>query len=305
VGFNRTKSEMYATQWKWPRVTKCSIQGGKFVNKESMSVEGMTNPVDLLLMSNGDLFIPNRSAKDNEPNNCLLTVSADGDLLTKLPCDYKPESASLTRDGRIIVTTVTETALVYKLEPNLQPETYELPTGIGDPQHIIEHPDKAAEDRYLVLHNRSISDDKKTSVGCIWQLKLEKPHLKFEKCIICANDPDKKSCIHKKCNVDYSSQVRGFLCDPRHMSRLDKNHIFVADFRNNRVVILNVRNGMLTELLTRDPESLHGMRVERPCRLAYYKSDKDKLLFVAMHHEGVVYRIKEQCSISICGHTIA
>jgi hypothetical protein len=306
VGFDPKESMMYATQWKWPYVTKCHLKGGKFVKMEPMSVEGMTNPVDLLLSSNGDLFIPNRSEDDNESNNCLLKVSAAGELLKRLPYTDEPESASLTRDGQIIVTMVKKTARMVKktaciLQPDLKSETYKLPTNIGDPQHIIEHPDRAEKDCYLVLHNRSIADNKKTSVGCIWQLKLEKPHLKFEKCIICANDPD-ENCIHQNCNVNYPYQDRGFLCDPRHMSRLDNDHIFVADFRNNRVVILNVRNGMLTELLTRDAESLDGMRVERPCRVAYYESDK--LLFVAMHHEGVVYRIEKQCSISICGYPL-
>lgn len=197
-----------------------------------------------------------------------------------------PVALSMTSDNRILITTEGKEVLVYD-RCNGEFETWLLPESIekDSPQHIIEHP--GGPGRYLLLQSIKRGENIESKVGCVKELKLEANNLKFLK-----EFPSRVSaCDADTCNFGDSDCSSCYLDDPRHMARLSGNEILVADFRNHRVLVLNLDNEGFDVLVANASGEHKDDSVQRPCRLAYY--EQHKLMLVCMHVEGIIYLMEE------------
>lgn len=204
----------------------------------------------------------------------------DIDCIWKIPTqdDQLPERNSIANcrpwalamksgdNPQLIVTTLNDLqVLICDLECNVL-STLLLPRDTNDPQHVIEDPLNA--DAFILLH-RPVS-----GLGLRHLYRL------------------KRNADNQLVPVDDSFQGNDEVSRPCHLARLEDGRILVADFGNNRMVIAksDLRGERKVEvLLARNKDSVQGMQVERPCRLAYYPDTG--MLIVAMHHDAIVYKI--------------
>jgi hypothetical protein len=189
-----------------------------------------------------------------------------------IPCPCIPVALSLASDKRIIVTTTEKKVMFYDRQSQF--EVLHLPDDIGEPQHVIEYPN--IPDRYLLL--QTLEPDGEGSV-----LVLEKRGDKLiEIGQIKCHTPQ---CDGKSCDFSICDHYNCYLNSPRHMAHLSDDSILVADYKNNRVVVLNLEKGGFVPLVAHSTDN----RVQRPCRLAYYADHH--ILLVAMRVEGFIYKL--------------
>jgi hypothetical protein len=201
----------------------------------------------------------------------------------RIRCTCPPVALSMTSDNCILITTERKKVLVYDTRED-KFKTWLLPKSIEQlsPQHIIEHP--GCPRHYLLLQSVESNESK---VGCVKELKLVGNELKLLK-----EFPRRVSgCNAETCNFGNDDHLSCYLDDPRHMARLSRNEILVADFRNLRVLVFNLDNQSFDVLVANASGEHKDDSVQRPCRLAYY--EKHQLLLVCMHIEGIIYHMEE------------
>jgi len=243
-----------------------AVEPFNFVDR--ITVDGMTNPSDLLALDRC-LYIPD----DMNPQvrrHHVGRISSSDHCIWKIPLsNLKPEkmltslgkwwpwALSRTSDGsKIIITTTSDKAYFWCPDTN-DPDMVRLPSDVHNPQHIIE----LSCGSYLLCH-----------------------------------DPLSGSCLKKVCRLILiddemrfmeSPSAMDHLERPEHLAELPDGRILVADYYNNRLLVM-ARDLMSHEVLLRPKKG--GKK--RPCRIAY--DTCKSLLLVAFHHSAGLYLLNDE-----------
>ena len=193
----------------------------------------------------------------------LMTTTGEPQLTEWLTTLTRICTISLSNEGHLLVLRESQTIImeVYSLNATLI-RTLNLPQDVKDPRHVVQ----TSAGNFVILHRLSNALSGKFAIT---QLTSD------------------GQLIHRFLSRNQSEE----LSDPRHLSLDPENNLlFVADYGNNRVVLLD--SNVLTwkkVLLSQKADGIHD-----PFRLFYDTSKKHLFVAQQMHrqHSNVsVYKL--------------
>ena len=239
-----------------------SIDGSKDGNIE---LEEMKDPRDMVASKlSRSIFISDRG------NRCLWRIQMPGREISRWKGDGRPDNMSISSSDVLVVRVVRDGRLylnLYRSSDVMLIESISLPTEMRGLCHAVQ----LSNGNFIISHSMNDQD-----VFLISELSVD--GRKF----IRSFDPRSFASI----------ELDGW--KPYHLSIDEDGNIFIADFNNDRVVLLNSRWTDVQILLNRDQHS-----IKSPLRLCYIR-EKQQLIVGQWRSGGSTDDVRV---FNLCSHT--
>jgi len=206
----------------------------------------------------------------SEPReNCVWkitrgTVDSENQIIIKwLTTDYEPQGLSMSSDNHLLIASYYS-SILRLYGPNSEfVRSVQLPRDIKNPIHAVETPTGT----FIILH-RCVEKKKEGWSGLIWLFR----EMKWD---IGEVTRDGKMVIRRFIAANDSQRLR----NPDFLSLDSERQLFVADYANHRVILLNSDlrwNRVICPTIDEDEDD-EEKRIQLPKRL-YYDEETKQLI---------------------------
>lgn len=210
---------------------------GSYDLRREVELREVILPTDIAASAAGNcLFVVDQS------RNCVWRVDGDSYALERWSAAFEPFSLSVTSDGRVLMPRIADPCAVETYNPNASiRRVCRLPSEFADVQHAVE-----------------------SSNGNVIVSLLSKESKAWTICEI----TETADVVRRFVPTDITQQPD---C-PRRLALGVGDEVFVVDYRNGRIVLLDSQLNWNKVLLSR-----HKDRIQDPTRI-FFSADKMRLI---------------------------